>query len=57
MQSSWTRCAKSTRATSATSAPFEVKVGLGVFEMPFEDIVFKGGKCVLCDAFAAREVR
>lgn len=37
--------------------PTEVKVGMGVFEMPFEDVVFKGGKCVLCDAFAAREVR
>lgn len=36
--------------------PMEVKVAVGCFEIPFHDIVFKRGKCVLCDETSARKV-
>ena len=34
--------------------PMEVKVAVDILEIPFADLVFKNGKCVLCDASAAR---
>lgn len=36
--------------------PMEVEVAVGCFEIPFHDIVFKRGKCVLCDETSARKV-
>lgn len=37
--------------------PMEVKVAVDILEIPFADLVFKNGKCVLCDATAARRAK
>ena len=36
--------------------PMEVRVAIGCFEISLHDIVFKRGKCVLCDETSARKV-
>lgn len=37
--------------------PMEVRVAIGgLFEIPFSDFVFKGGKCFLCDESSVRKV-
>ena len=42
---------------NADFGQLEVRVAVGgLFEIPFHDLVFKRGKCVLCDDVSARKV-
>ena len=36
--------------------PMEVKIAVDILEIPFAGFVFKNGKCILCDATAARRL-